>query len=248
MNSNQTSSNKNQKNVTSRKRKRNRRKKNRGGAVVARGSNNPLTQNGIRGPIGQTLSTVQFTATSPLNLFDVARGSTPGGIRVKGRELIGSVTLSATSTGAFQLANVASFAFVALNPVSFPRLAAYDPIYEYFKFHSATCILQSNQPTTSSGEWLICSDYDINDAVPTTSTGMMRNISSAMANIYSDMSMVVTGSLSRLPKFLSGTSEGTPDQSYQAAIYVGIEGYSGTTGAAVGYLIIEYDVEFFTPQ
>jgi len=228
------------------------RKRSRSGVrpgVQSRGSNNPLTREGIRGPVGQTLSRTQFTATSPLNLFNVKSGSTPGGIRVRGREMLGSVLLTSTSTGAWQLATINSGTNVPLNPTAFPRLFAYSSIYEMYIFHSATFILQSNQPTTATGEWLACIDYDSKDVVPTSSINQMRNISSTMANVYSDMSLVCLKSLSRLPKYnISESSSSDTDQVIQANFYLGIEGYTGTAGAAIGYLIVEYDVEFFTPQ
>jgi hypothetical protein len=124
----------------------------------------------------------------------------------------------------------------------------YSPIYEWYKFHGATFIFQSNQPTTAAGEVIVCIDYDDTDTPPSSSTGMMRNISSTMANIYSDASLGLVGSLSRLPKYETTPSPSATLQAGQGACYVAVEGVTGTAGAIVGYLIAEYDIEFFTPQ
>lgn len=199
------------------------------------------------------LTRSQFTATSPLNLFEVSTGSTPGGIRVKGRELIGAVTSIAASTGAFALMNISSASGVGpvvfLTPASFPRLSAYVPIYEYFKFHKADVLVQANQPTTMSGEVIMSIDYDASDSPPANTVAMMRNISSTMANIYSDASLQIIGSLSRLPKFITSSTGGDdPDQLLQAAIYVAQEGVTATAGQGLGYVVVQYDVEFYTPQ
>jgi len=184
-----------------------------------------------------------------LNLFEITKASTPGGIRVRGRELIGAVTLSAASTGAFQIANISGNPGLSLNPAAFPRLAVYNPIYEMFKFHNAMILFQSNQPTTVAGEIALCVDYDAKDNAPTSIIGIMRNISSTMSNIYSDCSLEALSSLSRLPKYVT-TETVTPDlnQYLQAVAYASVEGYTGASGATVGYIIVQYDVEFFTPQ
>jgi hypothetical protein len=237
---------------TRRRRKRNRKNKGRKGQVVrSRSSNNPLTSQGVRGPIGQSLTSSQFTATSPMNLFDVRSGSTPGGIRVRGRELIGGIT-KRDNTENYQLCNILGpipGAEMGLNPRWFPRLASYAPIYEMFKFHSTTLIFQSNRPTTTAGAWMACVDYDSKDNAPQDTNQVMRNISCAMANVYSDFSCVALASLSRLPKYMIQESTTSDlNQTIQGGIFVACEGFAGAVDSGIGYLIIEYDVEFFTPQ
>jgi len=192
----------------------------------------------------------QFTATSPLNLFTIATGSTPGGIRVRGRELVGAATAQSASTGAIfnLLVNGITPPFY-INPVNFPRLSAYLPIYEWYKFHKVSVLFQANQPTTAVGELLMCVDYDAKDATPATAVAFMRNITSTMCNIYSDASCQVLGSLSRLPKF--ATAQGTSsdlDQVNQASLFLAGEGITTASGAGLGYVILQYDIEFFTPQ
>jgi len=195
------------------------------------------------------LTRAQFTATSPQNYWEFAKASTPGGLRIKARELVTSVVLSATSTGAFQLANLPSSGSLTLSPVSFPRLSQIANAFEWYIFHKADILFQSNQPTTATGEILVCADYDAKDTAPTTSVGMMRNITATMSNIYSDASCQALKSLARLPRFsIAVSSSGDVEQLYQALVYVGVEGYTGTSGDSVGYLVIEYDVELFSPQ
>jgi len=244
------------KNIQKKSRQVNKQKINKRGKRGQK-QNNPLVNraSGVRGAIGQVLTQTQFTATSPLNLFSIVGGSTPGGVRVKGRELISSVALTSTSTGAFQIATLpdlpgGSGTFAYLNPFSFQRLQSYGNIYEEFIFHNCTCILQSSQPTTAAGEWMIVCDYDASDANLTSTAAMMRLISSSMANIYSDMSMVTEKSLSAYPKYFcseNGTATAQLMQINQGKIEIGIEGYTGTSGGKVGYLVCEYDVEFITP-
>jgi len=201
---------------------------------------------------GLDLTRSQFTATSPLNMFTVERGSTPGGVRVRGRELIGAVSSIAASTGAFALLNVAAAQGtgfqLTLTPFSFPRLQAYSNIYEYFKFHKADVLFQANQPTTAAGEIVVSVDYDVDDTAPADTVSMMRNVSATMANIYSDASLQILGELARLPKFKTGTAVNDSDQNYQAAVYFAQEGVTASAGQGLGYVIIEYDVEFYTPQ
>lgn len=196
-----------------------------------------------------SLTRSQFTATAPQNYWDIYPASTPGGMRVKGRELLTAVTLSASSTGSFQLAGLPSNTYLPLNPLSFPRLAQISNAFEDYIFHKADLLFQSNQPTTSTGSIMICAEYDPSEAQPTSTIGFMRNITSTIANIYSDCSCQATRSLSRLPWFVVVTGgAGNINQFDQAMISVGIEGYTGTSGATVGYLVVEYDVEFKAPH
>jgi len=133
---------------------------------------------------------------------------------------------------------------------SFPRLAAYGPIYEYFQFKTLAFMFQSNQPTTQAGAIIISVDYDPSDAAPTSTSLQMRNISSTMANIYSDCSLEMLASLSRLPKYETTptTAITLPQQQIQGVITVATEGYINAAASTVGYIVAQYDVEFFTPQ
>jgi len=197
-----------------------------------------------------SLTRDQFTATSPLNLFNVHAGSSPGGIRVTGRELVNAVTLPIT-TGVWAASTTfpgGTAGSSPVNPSVFPRLTAYTPIYEYFVFHKLDFLFQSNQPTTTAGEIILSVDYDPSDAAPASTSAQMRNISSTMANLYSDCSLQCLKSLSRLPRYETASSFALLQQEVQAALTVAVEGYTNASATTVGYIIAQYDVEFFTPQ
>lgn len=206
---------------------------------------------GMRGNNPLSLTRNQFTATSPLNLFNITRGTTPGGVRVSGRELIASVVIPLVANGGYTLATNFSTNLLAgaINPVTFPRLAAYAPIYEYFIFHKLTYFFQSNQPTTTAGAIILSIEYDGNDPAPASTSAQMRNISSTMANIYSDASLQGLKSLARIDRFVTNAPTAANIlQSEQGVLYVAVEGYTNLAVSTVGYIIAEYDVEFFTPQ
>lgn len=178
------------------------------------------------------------------SFFNVLTGTTPGGVRVRGRELIKSI--AAGVGGVFTIENF------LLQPGSFPRLDSYGSLYEMFIFHSAKIIFQSNQPTTSSGIVGIAVDYDCKDSAALTSMQeLMRNISSSMSNVYANQGTLVEKRLSRLPRYLCA-SDSSPDvnQESQARVLIASEGLNVVSDDPVvlGYIFIEYDVEFFTPQ
>jgi hypothetical protein len=190
-----------------------------------------------------------------MNLFTVAKGSTPGGVRVRGRELVGSIRASgAVAAGSFsqlQVGSTGAGTAFELRPGAFPRLAGYNGMYEMYKFHRANVTFQANSPTTAKGVIIAAADYDAADSAPTTAVGMMRNISATMSNLYSDCGMAIKGDLSRLPKYLTNVLSASTDsvQSLQAKIFLAVDGADALVdNQSVGYLIIEYDVEFFTPQ
>lgn len=233
---NKPKNNKNNKNGTKRKNGNGR------GRVLG---TNALGTN-VQGPL--MLKNEQFATYAPLQTFAVTSGSTPGGTRVRGRELIQSLTSGGTTLlyGAAGVAGTAGS--ILLHPASFPRLTSYVGIYEMYIFHSAKVMFQSNQPTTASGVSILSADYDAKDAAPTSTVLQMRNISSSMSNIYADNAMIIDKKLSRLPRYITAVSVGTDaDQLYQANLFYGFEGVVGVA-ASQGYLVIQYDVEFFTPQ
>lgn len=181
-----------------------------------------------------------------MELYRVSQGTTPGGIRVRGQELI-QVLTSASTTLVFGANNNTNAGTFNMTPVNFPRLSQIAPTYEMYKFHECSVYFQSNQPTTAAGVAEIAIDYDSKDSTPSTSVAMMRNISSSMSNVYSDLEVTLLGSLSRLPRYY--VSEDTsPDvsQTIQAKAYYSFEGVTGVN-AAQGYMVIRYDIEFFTP-
>lgn len=192
----------------------------------------------------------QNTSVDPLSVFKVAPGSTPGGIRAKGREMVGSVnSAAAIVAGAFTLLRVGATTSILLVPATFPRLNAYTPIYEYYKFHTVKYSFVSNQPTTAGGTIMMGVEYDVKDNPPASSIAIMRNLGSTMANIYSAMETRASSLLSRLPKY--ATSEDTATdiaQINQARLDIACEGITVGAATTFGYLVVEYDVEFFTPQ
>ena len=193
------------------------------------------------------LKSEQFATYAHLQTFSVSAGTTPGGIRVRGRELIQALN-SGLTTLVFGANNTNAAVSLPLTPVSFPRLTSYVNLYEFYVFHRAKAIFQSNQPTTAGGVSMLAVDYDVKDAVPSSSVGMMRNISSSMSNIYADNACVISKSLSRLPRYCTSQATSTDSaQLNQANVLYAFEGVTGVN-AAQGYLVIEYDVEFFTPQ
>lgn len=117
-----------------------------------------------------------------------------------------------------------------------------------YVFHSAVIRFQSNQPTTATGVVAIAVDYDAKDALPTNMIGMMRNVSSSMSNVYANSGALVDKRLSRLPKYLTASPSPDLDQTIQANVLVASEGIGVAAITTIGYLFIEYDVEFFTPQ
>jgi len=217
--------------------------------------NNPLRS--VQGPSQRSirdtslsLTRSQFTATSPQNYWEFSRASTPGGLRVRGRELISSTTAATALTGAFAQLNLQGGGpGLFLIPLNFPRLGTIAAAFAEYIFHSVNVCFQANQATTETGEVLLCLDYDAAQPAPTTSISMMAKISSTMANIYSDACCQGLKSLSRLPRYnvQNGESGTNALQTCQFILYVAAEGVTATALTTLGYVAVEYDVEFFSP-
>jgi hypothetical protein len=208
-----------------------------------------------KGERNLSLNRVQIMPGSTSNFFRVKAGSTPGGVRCEGRELVSSLTLTSTSTGAFQLltfgaggASTATTFFY--HPSSFPRLASYDSIYDQYYIHKCRIVFRPNQPTTAAGEIMGCTEYDtLGDTVPASSVAIMRHLCSDMANVYAGLGFTMDGVQAKLKRYDTLQQTGpNVELAYQALCFMGIEGFTGTGGAIVGYLLIEYDVEFYAPS
>lgn len=194
------------------------------------------------------LNKSQQTSYKPLGEQTMKAGSTPGGVRVVGREMV-TVIEAGSTTLLFGAHNSTAAYATLLTPVNFPRLSGIAATFEFYKFHSAVACFRSNQPTTVSGVVEMAIDYDVKDAVPTTTGGMLRNFHSGMANVYSDLAIPIDGKLSRLPKFVYAQSASADNaQLYQANILLSFEGVVAVYPAVLGYLVVEYDCEFYTPQ
>jgi len=232
--------------ISSTKNKRgNARLRNRGSRGLNYGFN-PMNNS------GQSLNAMQLNSVNPNVFWEFSRGSTPGGLRIKAREPVGSVTLTSTSTGAFQVLTWPSTGalYLSLNSdsVNFPRLSNISLAFEMFIFHTVRMDFISTQPTTASGQIILWADYNADDSVATTSSEALSNISSVISNVYSAASMGIDKKLSRLPKYFCNSSSGTIVQTNQANVFAGVQGFNGNAGAALGEIMIEYDVEFFTPS
>lgn len=216
----------------------NKNKKNKKNSV--RGTNAFGTNR--QGPL--MLKSEQFATYTPLITFHVTQGSTPGGVRIRGRELLRTMR-SGSPALSFGADGTNSAVPLSLNPNNFPRLGAYAPIYEMFIFHKFKIMFQSSQPTTVAGVSFLSVDYDSSDPVASTATQMMRNISSSMSNVYADSACEGAKTLSRLPRYFTNNVDTM--QTVQATMLYAFEGVTAVN-STMGYLIVEYDVEFFTPQ
>jgi len=172
--------------------------------------------------------------------FSVAKGSTPGGVRVRGRELVSTVSNGASA--AFTVTTV------SLTPSTFPRLSQYGGLFEEYFFHVADIMFQPSMGTQSSGAVSLWVDYDAGDPSETTQSQASRNISYAMANVYATCACKFMSSLSRVRRFATSSTGATSLQVNQALVRVATEGIPAPFNASVGYLFIHYDVEFFAPN
>jgi len=196
------------------------------------------------------LTSPQSTASTPFQGFTSVTGTTPGGVRVRGREMIGTVNATGLiANGAYTLLRVGGAVSLLLVPSSFPRLSAYTPIYEFYKFKFAKFTFISNQPTSAAGTMMAAIEHDVTDTAANSSVQLMRNICSVMSNVYSTFSLSTTESLARLPRYITASdNNANAAQIQQARLDIAIEGMTTTAAASFGYLTVEYDVEFFTPQ
>jgi len=173
--------------------------------------------------------------------FSISKGSTPGGTRIRGREMVAVV-----ANGASTAFNVMT---TVLYPTTFQRLVAFNGVFEEFFFHRANIIYQPSSGTQMSGAVSLWVDYDALDAAETAQVTAARNISYSISNVYAVNACQMLGSLCRLKRYLTSSATGvTALQIQQAQIRVATEGIPAPFTSPVGYLFIWYDVEFYAPN
>jgi len=170
-------------------------------------------------------------------------------ITVKHREYIGEVTSAGTSL----LFNTQTY---ALNPgmtASFPWASQIGRNYESYRFRRFKVLFETEQPTTTAGSLMMAIDYDAADTTPTTKVQLMSMHGAQRGPIYAETTLAADASdLHKFgtQRYIRGTTPTSPYdiKTYDAGkIVVASQGVVAT-GATLGELYFEYEVDFMTPQ
>lgn len=228
---------------SSRKRKNKRNKKNVG-AQLPTYQRSMIYRQGI--PKSLNLNFAQSTGFAAAIPLVFTGGSTPGGVVVSGRELY-QTSNSGSTTLAFGADNTSTATGINMRPGNFTRLGSVAQNWDEYFFREFRVQFISNQPTTAAGTCMIAFDVDVGDSTPTTSTSMFRKPFNVASNIYSALELQVPTEMSAYPKYFnnSGSVEGT--QQNQGEVYYAFEGVAAVN-APMGYMIVDYVVELFSPQ
>lgn len=254
-----TSSSNNNTLSRSARRRRNRRKRQQ--SNTNRPNSGPLgSQSGrLTRPVAQNLTSSQETSFSPLHLFQVKAGSTPGGLRISGREYLGSVLNDSAQSGrlgfTYNLWNtpVLPQYYIPIRPASLMRAQAYAAIFEEYFFHKIKISFSSALPTTTAGALALNVEFDEDSALPSAgSFGAVANhMVSTVGNVYSDASMEFPGRLANYNRYFThfaGFPSTTTDErmSVQCDL-TGVCSTSLATSLLLGHITIEYDLELYSP-
>jgi len=195
--------------------------------------------------IAPVASTTVMTGTSP-----IFRGRTANSTRITNREFVTDVFTTAPQT-------VWEPQSIALNPgigTSFPWLSSVANQWELYRFHRLTIHWVPTCPTTQSGAFCLCVDYDALDTPPQDKQTMLS---------YGDARASAGWNAFSLPLSPSKLGLGMPQRYTRSGSYAGpldlktydvgtlyynfpVSGASGTL--SVGELWFEYDVELYNPQ
>lgn len=187
------------------------------------------------------------------NLFDstVGKGSTPGGCRIKGRELLSGAYSGSNTAGGFGGDGLTTSASIPFHPSRTNRLAQICKTYDEYFWHSAQITFVPNQPTTAPGNVFLGYDPNPGDSLWPNAIAIMSNFNSAMSNTYATSSIKILGAMAREKRYLTdtiATSDQNVNQLYQGLIQYAFQGWVGASTTLLGFLVITYDIEFFSPQ
>jgi len=132
----------------------------------------------------------------------------------------------------------------------FPWLAGIARQYETYKFHSCSITFKTISATSLAGHVSIAPDYDALDAPPTTGVEAESYKSSVSGPVWQNLTCRLDPAdmARRAPKYVRvGAAPAVSDlKTYDVAnIHINSEDCPATD--TLGYLYVNYDVEFFTP-
>jgi len=132
----------------------------------------------------------------------------------------------------------------------FPWCAGIARQYEMYKIHSVTIHYKTISSTASKGHVLIAPDFDALDDPPTSGIQAESYKSTVSGPVWQNLSCRLDPAdlARRSPKYCRSTSAPAASdlKTYDTAnIYVCVE--AGLDTAEIGYLYVDYDIEFFTP-
>jgi hypothetical protein len=209
-------------------------------------------------PISQNITTSQQVSFSPLSLFETRVGSTPGGLRVKGREYLATVWSDGGSVKfSYNVWNspISQGGYLPVRPASLMRAQAYASIFEEYFFHNVKIQFLSVLPTTTTGAVSLDCEFDQAAPIPSSSAFYQTasHLVSFVGNAYSDGVLgPFPGTLSNYNRYFNRWPDSTGTVVYASdrqTIQFKIDGVCSTSLGAtnIGHLVIEYDLEFYTP-
>lgn len=181
----------------------------------------------------------------PRNNNPINWKGTPNGLNIKGTELWSYVV----GTSAF---NVSS-GRIKINPgdltMGLPRLKTQSNLYEFFKFNTLTIRYEPSVSSLTDGEFIMCTDYDINIDPPTSTQTMLAQSSGklflAREPFLYKFDTRSSRTMTNKHRVLHSDDE-VKEQStyYPAQIWLASEAFAVDKYNA-GYIYIDYDVTFY---
>ncbi len=180
-------------------------------------------------------------------------------MRIKGREYLGAVRASAATAGVilfdYNIWNTPLTAqtVIDLRPAALMRGQAYASIFEEYFFHRAKIMFASSLPTTQTGSLALDIEFDV--TAPQPSPGNFGAVANHMVatvdNVYSGASLEWPGTLSNYNRYFNRfgtvTEENTDLRQSIQQVLTGVCSTSIPINTPIGHLMIEYDLEFYTP-
>jgi hypothetical protein len=172
-------------------------------------------------------------------------------VRVVHREAVASVRNTVTNDFAMlpQVGQTPGWDISPGNPVLFPWLSNIAVNYEQYHFHKLVFSLVSGQAANLSGRVYMAVDYDWDDEIATTYQGMMNNQSSVEGMVWQSLRLNCSPQLlhdDRYYKYTMNPVREAPEPRTTFGGFLMIA--TNVPGVYTWDLLVEYDVEFRSPQ
>ncbi len=179
--------------------------------------------------------------------YRILPGSTEGGIRVIGRDLLGTALSATSAAGAAVVQSIRMGVQGGDNWVT--RLETFASLFDLWKIHKVSATFVSSQPTTAAGQLYLGVSREAPNfySAPTTVAQVMRYLKAAMGPAYANIT-TETDSQNNQVLWYSTDNGGAADSGsgIPATLIVASDGFA--SAVVPGKILLDYDVEFSQPS
>lgn len=173
--------------------------------------------------------------------FEARKGTTPGGMVVGGRELLGTALTATNAAGAYVLTQAIVQCFATWTA----RWVQFAALYQKWRLRALRATFVSSLGTTTVGDVYLSFQTDPTAAGPASGAAQMRENGAVFGNAYSDLVSEFDCRSATVPWFQTAPGGGTVSTASAGVLNIGTDSF--TSAVVPGKVVVDYEIEFADP-